>query len=134
VERIQLSILDSIQLIYQSQGVFIANKHIELVIKEMTRKVVIFSDANYCFLPGQTLDLFTVSYLNIFEKNRLYFFPIVLGISNIVRLNDSFITRFCFQELKSQLVIAILNKKIDWLRGLRENLFLCKLIPFGTGW
>lgn len=134
VERIRSLILFYLQVIYRSHEISILSKHIELVIREMTKRVIILFDDNSYFLPGQVINLLVVFRLSEFLLKNIGYLPVVLGITNIVRLNDSFVTGFCFQELAKHLVYSTITGKIDWLRGIRENSFLGNLVLFGTGW
>ena len=120
-----------------SQGVTIADKHIEVIIRQITSKVKITKSGSTLFLPGELIELKQIQYINeIMEKtNRkpASYQPILLGITKASLLTESFISAASFQETTKILTAAAIEGKIDWLRGLKENVIIGRLIPAGTG-
>nr|QWK41792.1 RNA polymerase beta'' subunit [Protohalopteris sp.] len=134
-KKLQSIIFNSVQAIYISQGVIIADKHLELVIKQMTNKVSLDYHGETNFLPGDILDLEQAKYINLCIKNnhKLVFRPIVLGITRSSLRTDGFLAAASFQETTRVLTQAAMQGKTDWLRGLKENAITGRLIPAGTG-
>ena len=134
IERIQKLLVNQIQSIYQSQGVAISNKHIEVIVKQMTCKVIIKDQKNSPILTGEILELNKVEILNKKFNQTLDYEPMIIGISKLSLINKSFISAASFQETSKILTKAAIEGKIDWLHGLKENVILTKLIPAGTGY
>lgn len=136
-KKIQIFILNSIQSIYKEQGVKIHDKHLEVIIKQMTTKVLITDGGNTPLLRREAIDLFHVEYINntVFqEKKRIAcYVPLLLGITKASLNNPSFISAASFQETTRILTKAAIEGQIDWLRGLKENIVIGHLIPSGTG-
>ena len=136
-KKVQLLILQSIQSVYKSQGVTIADKHIEIIIKQMTSKVQITRSGDTPLLPHEIIDLYHIKYINeimSFEKHQLaYYVPLVLGVTKASLNNPSFISAASFQETTRVLTKAAIEGRYDWLRGLKENIVIGQLIPAGTG-
>nr|YP_011007572.1 RNA polymerase beta'' subunit [Syringoderma abyssicola]WAM65001.1 RNA polymerase beta'' subunit [Syringoderma abyssicola] len=135
IKKIQTLLFNSVQAIYFSQGVIISNKHIELIIKEMTGKVYLEYPGETNFLPGDILDLEQANYINlsIQNNNKMSYRPILLGITKSSLKNDGFLAAASFQETTRVLTQAAIQGKTDWLRGLKENAITGRLIPAGTG-
>ena len=137
-KKIQLLILNAVQSVYQSQGVSIANKHLEVIIKQMTTKVLITHEGHTPLLPREVVDLYHIQYINqIIEahnKNPAYYVPLLLGITKAALNNPSFISAASFQETTRVLTKAAIEGRVDWLRGLKENIIIGHLIPSGTGY
>ena len=137
-KKIQLLILNAVQSVYQSQGVSIANKHLEVIIKQMTTKVLITHEGHTPLLPREVIDLYHIQYINqIVEANNkrpAYYVPFLLGITKSALNNPSFISAASFQETTRVLTKAAIEGRIDWLRGLKENIIIGHLIPSGTGY
>ena len=137
-KKIQLLILNAVQSVYQSQGVSIANKHLEVIIKQMTTKVLITHEGNTPLLPREVVDLYHIQYINkITEDNNkrpAYYVPLLLGITKAALNNPSFISAASFQETTRVLTKAAIEGRVDWLRGLKENIIIGHLIPSGTGY
>merc|ERR1712194_963509 len=137
-KKIQLLILNAVQSVYQSQGVSIANKHLEVIIKQMTTKVLITHEGNTPLLPREVIDLYHINYINDIVKNQRknlsYYVPLLLGITKAALNNPSFISAASFQETTKVLTKAALEGRLDWLRGLKENIIIGHLIPSGTGY
>jgi DNA-directed RNA polymerase subunit beta' len=136
-KKVQLFILDSVQSVYNSQGVSIDDKHLEIIIKQMTTKIVITSEGDSPLLPGEVIDLYHIQYINKIltteNKKVAYYVPLLLGITKAALNNPSFISAASFQETTRVLTKAAIEGRIDWLRGLKENIIVGHLIPAGTG-
>ena len=136
-KNIQLLLIQKVQQVYNSQGVSIADKHLEIIIKRISSKVQILSSGDSSLLPGEIVELKQVNYINITlaqaNKNLANYSPILLGITKASLLTDSFISAASFQETTKILTTAAIEGKIDWLRGLKENVIIGRLIPAGTG-
>nr|YP_009393719.1 RNA polymerase b''''-subunit [Caloglossa beccarii]ARW62281.1 RNA polymerase b''''-subunit [Caloglossa beccarii] len=135
--EIQLLLVKEIQLVYQSQGVDIADKHIEVIVKQMTSKVKIEDGGDSEYLPGEIIDLQKIEAinksLNLINKIQAVYYPILLGITKASLNTESFISAASFQETTKVLTEAAISGKLDWLRGLKENVIIGRLIPAGTG-
>nr|QCI06291.1 RNA polymerase b'-subunit [Dictyurus purpurascens] len=135
--EIQLLLIKEVQLVYQSQGVDIADKHVEVIIKQMTSKVKIENGGDTNFLPGEMVDLQKIESINhslkIMNKLQASYQPILLGITKASLNTESFISAASFQETTKVLTEAAICGKLDNLRGLKENVIIGRLIPAGTG-
>ena len=137
VKSIQLFLVNEIQKTYLAQGVQIADKHLEVIVRQMTSKVCISDSGNTTFLPGEILDLKKIeAIVKIAQEHNdeppLYY-PILLGITKAALNSDSFISAASFQETTRVLTEAAVEGKKDWLNGLKENVIIGRLIPAGTG-
>ena len=136
-KKVQLFILNSVQAVYQSQGVTINDKHLEVIIKQMTTKVLITYEADTPLLRREVIDLYHIQYINEImlheHKQPAYYIPLLLGITKAALNNPSFISAASFQETTRVLTKAAIEGRIDWLRGLKENIIIGHLIPAGTG-
>nr|YP_009367396.1 beta'' subunit of RNA polymerase [Sarcinofilum mucosum]ARK14430.1 beta'' subunit of RNA polymerase [Sarcinofilum mucosum] len=135
IEFIQHYIIDGIQNVYQSQGVNISDKHIEIIVKQMTSKVKILEPQNCGLLRGDIVDLEWVETMNRYftSLNKVKYEPVVLGITKAALDRKGFISAASFQETIKILTNATLLQRRDYLRGLKENVILGHLIPSGTG-
>jgi len=137
-KKIQLLILNAVQSVYESQGVSIANKHLEVIIKQMTTKVLITHEGHTPLLPREVVDLYHIQYINeiieAHDKRPAYYVPLLLGITKAALNNPSFISAASFQETTRVLTKAAIEGRVDWLRGLKENIIIGHLIPSGTGY
>ena len=136
-KNVQLLLIQKVQQVYNSQGVNIADKHLEIIIRRITSKVQIKGAGESLLLPGEIVDLKQIEYINLilkksFKKVATYQ-PILLGITKASLLTDSFISAASFQETTKILTSAAIEGKIDWLRGLKENVIIGRLIPVGSG-
>nr|YP_009399103.1 RNA polymerase b''''-subunit [Taenioma perpusillum]ARW68500.1 RNA polymerase b''''-subunit [Taenioma perpusillum] len=135
--EIQILLVKEVQFVYQSQGVDIADKHIEVIVKQMTSKVKIENGGDTEFLPGEIIDLQKIESINkslkLMSKKQAFYQPILLGITKASLNTDSFISAASFQETTKVLTEAAISGKLDWLRGLKENVIIGRLIPAGTG-
>ena len=134
VRQVQNYILKEVKKVYQSQGIEISDKHIEVMIRQMLRKVVV--------LEGNDTDLNSGVQISLTEINRqallsgktpATFKPVLLGISKASVETDSFLSAASFQETTKVLTDAAIKGKKDYLIGLKENVIIGKLIPAGTG-
>ena len=137
IKKVQGVILNLIQSVYQSQGVTISDKHLEVIIKQMTTKVKIAHEGDTPLLANELIDLQQIKYINESiqtDKNKPAFYqPVLLGITKASLNTDSFISAASFQETTRVLTKAAIEGKVDWLRGLKENVIIGRLIPAGTG-
>ena len=137
LRKIQSCLLNSIQSVYFSQGVTISDKHIEVIIKQMTSKVKIKDIGKSGILRNEYINLQQVYNINkILKKTKtkeMTYEPVLLGITKASLTNQSFISAASFQETVRILTLASIQGKIDWLRGLKENVIIGRLIPAGTG-
>nr|QCI07560.1 RNA polymerase b'-subunit [Nitophyllum punctatum] len=135
--EIQLFLVKEVQLVYQSQGVDISDKHIEVIVKQMTSKVKIESGGNTDYLPGEIVEFQKIDAINkslvLSQQISAIYQPILLGITKASLNTDSFISAASFQETTKVLTEAAISGKLDWLRGLKENVIIGRLIPAGTG-
>ena len=136
-KNIQLLLIQKVQQVYNSQGVNIADKHLEVIVRRITSKVQIIDNGNSFLLPGEIIELKQIEYINlILEKSfnsLIAYSPILLGITKASLMTESFIAAASFQETTRILTTAAIEGKIDWLRGLKENVIIGRLIPVGTG-
>ena len=140
-QKIQQILVENIQRVYLSQGVTIADKHLEIVVKQMTSKVKILEGNYTSFLPGELIDLDRVENDNLGIKYAYFgqlhlqaeYKPIILGITKASLETESFISAASFQETTRILSGAAIKGKTDFLRGLKERVILGDLIPAGTG-
>nr|YP_009541564.1 RNA polymerase beta'' subunit [Synarthrophyton chejuense]AYR05573.1 RNA polymerase beta'' subunit [Synarthrophyton chejuense] len=137
IQEIQLMLIREVQLVYQSQGVDISDKHIEVIVRQMTSKVKIEKGGHTNHLPGEMIELQKIEsinkILNMMSKDTALYHPILLGITKASLNTESFISAASFQETTKVLTEAAISGKLDWLRGLKENVIIGRLIPAGTG-
>mgnify|MGYP001637918521 FL=1 len=137
VKGVQAYMLTEVQNTYRSQGVEIADKHIEVIIRQMLRKVQIEDAGDTSMLPGELIDIFRFERENedtilaggqpAVAKRKL------LGITKAALATDSFLSAASFQETTRVLTEAAIKGKVDPLVGLKENVIIGKLIPAGIG-
>nr|YP_010564971.1 RNA polymerase beta'' subunit [Chlamydomonas chlamydogama]UZA61970.1 RNA polymerase beta'' subunit [Chlamydomonas chlamydogama] len=132
--KIQQIIVDGVQRVYRSQGVTIADKHLEVIVKQMTSKVKITEGGQTGFFPGEIVDLYLVEEVNHILTKKVQYEPLVLGITRASLEVDSFLSAASFQQTTKVLSKAALSRKKDFLKGLKENVILGNLIPAGTGY
>ena len=125
------------QKVYKSQGVDIHDKHIELIVRQMLKKVRIENSGDTDFLPGQMVDRMALERENARVKKekgeQATYEPIILGITKASLATESFLSAASFQETTKVLTDAAIEGKIDRLLGLKENVIIGKLIPAATG-
>ncbi len=133
----QRFLVEQVQSVYQSQGIDISDKHIEVIVRQMTSKVRIDDGGDTTMLPGELLELRQVEQVNeamaITGAAPARYTPVLLGITKASLNTDSFISAASFQETTRVLTEAAIEGKSDWLRGLKENVIIGRLIPAGTG-
>ena len=132
--KIQQIIVDGVQRVYRSQGVSIADKHLEVIVKQMTSKVRIIEGGQTGFFPGEVVDLSFVEQVNTLLMKKITYEPLVLGITKASLEVDSFLSAASFQQTTRVLSNSAISKKKDFLKGLKENVILGNLIPAGTGY
>ncbi|NJN96289.1 MAG: DNA-directed RNA polymerase subunit beta' [Anaerolineales bacterium] len=137
-EAAQLYLLEEVQKVYRSQGVPINDKHIEVIVRQMTNKVRIVTSGDSDYLPGELLDYQKFQNMNqdliAHSKRPASGRPILLGITKAALSTDSFLSASSFQHTINVLAQAAIEGKRDELFGLKENVILGKLIPAGTGY
>ena len=136
-KSVQDYILKEVQSVYRSQGVDINDKHVEIIVNQMLRKVRILSSGDTSFLPGECVDMLTLDEENskVLENGGVPAIAkrILLGITKAALATESFLSAASFQETSKVLTDAAIHNKIDPLMGLKENVIIGKLIPAGTG-
>ena len=140
---VQNYIITEVQKVYRLQGVDINDKHIEVIVRQMMRKVKVEDAGDTGFMSGQTYDKNEVLYENEQIKKRIAngeeglreatFTQLLLGITKAALATDSFLSAASFQETTRVLTDAAIKGKVDPLVGLKENVILGKIIPAGTG-
>ncbi len=137
VKGVQDYILHEVQSVYRSQGVDINDKHVEIIVRQMMRKVRIENCGDTQMLPGELVDMFTFEDENeraIQNGGRPATAKrVLLGITKAALSTDSFLSAASFQETARVLTEAAIKSKVDPLIGLKENVIIGKLIPAGTG-
>ncbi|WP_320673946.1 DNA-directed RNA polymerase subunit beta' [Prochlorococcus sp. MIT 1341] len=137
IAKLQHCLVNEVQNVYKSQGVAIDDKHIEVIVRQMTSKVRIEDAGDTTLLPGELIELRQVEDTNqamsITGGAPAEFTPVLLGITKASLNTDSFISAASFQETTRVLTEAAIEGKSDWLRGLKENVIIGRLIPAGTG-
>ena len=137
VKGVQDYILHEVQSVYRSQGVDINDKHVEIIVRQMMRKVRIENCGDTDMLPGELVDMFTFEDENLkaLEKGGKPATAkrVLLGITKAALSTDSFLSAASFQETARVLTEAAIKNKVDPLIGLKENVIIGKLIPAGTG-
>lgn len=132
--KIQQLIVDGVQRVYRLQGVSIVDKHLEVIVRQMTTKVQIIHGAQTGFFPGELVNLHLVERMNKFLMVKIRYEPIVLGITRASLEVDSFLSASSFQQTTKILALASISRKKDFLKGLKENILVGNLIPSGTGY
>jgi DNA-directed RNA polymerase subunit beta' len=136
-KKLQEYLVNEVQEVYRLQGVNINDKHIEVIVRQMLRKMVIEDAGDTKFLPGQQVD--KIWYV---EENKRVVkkkgkpasaMPILLGITKASLNTESFISAASFQETTRVLTESAASGRTDYLRGLKENIIMGHLIPAGTG-
>jgi len=130
-------LVDEVQEVYRLQGVKINDKHIEIIVRQMLRKVKVLDNGDTRFLSGESVERFAYE-----EENRKVLAnggqaatcePLLLGITKASLTTESFISAASFQETTKVLTEAAITGKVDYLKGLKENVIMGRLIPAGTG-
>ena len=130
-------IVDEVQKVYRSQGVEISDKHIEIIVRQMMRKIEVVTQGDTQLLPGSEVSIQTFMDANremiLAGKALAVGKPILLGITRAALRSDSFLSAASFQETTRVLTDAAIKGKVDELHGLKENVLIGGLIPAGTG-
>ena len=133
----QVNIVEEVHTVYRSQGVDIHDKHIEVIVHQMTRRVTIIDSGDTDLLPGELVDNARFREIN---RNTVknggkpaVGRPALMGITKASLATDSWLSAASFQETTRVLTEAALSEKVDDLKGLKENVIIGKLIPAGTG-
>jgi DNA-directed RNA polymerase subunit beta' len=136
-DAVQRYLIDEVQEVYRSQGVSINDKHIEVIARQMLRKLRVDQTGDTEMLPGELVDRFEFE-----DKNRQVLaeggepstaLPVLLGVTKASLNTESFLAAASFQETTKVLTEAAISGKVDKLLGLKENVIIGKLIPAGTG-
>ena len=143
VHAVQDYIISEVQKVYRLQGVDINDKHIEVIVRQMLRKVKIEESGSSYLLPGTLIDKRKVETINEELRERMAngepdvelvtTAPVLQGITKASSSSDSFLSAASFQETTKALTDAAIRGKSDMLYGLKENVIIGKLIPAGTG-
>jgi DNA-directed RNA polymerase subunit beta' len=137
IRETQVYLVDEVQKVYRDQGVSIHDKHIELIVRQMTRRVGVQEPGDADFLPGERVDSKTFRDTNrrmVEEGKRpAEGRPEIMGITKASLATDSWLSAASFQETTRVLTEAAIDGKSDSLIGLKENIIIGKLIPAGTG-
>lgn len=137
IRGVQNYILQEVQRVYRNQGVEINDKHIEVMIRQMLRKIRIVDAGDTTLLPGAFVDIHEYEEANkealLQDKEPAVAKPVLLGITKASLETDSFLSAASFQETTRVLTDAAIKGKVDQLLGLKENVIIGKLIPAGTG-
>ncbi|KZE37371.1 DNA-directed RNA polymerase subunit beta' [Bhargavaea cecembensis] len=137
VKTVQEYLLKEVQKVYRMQGVEISDKHVEVMVRQMMRKVRVIEAGETDLLPGTLLDIhqFTEANFDAIRDGRLPATsrPVILGITKASLETESFLSAASFQETTRVLTDAAIKGKMDELLGLKENVIIGKLVPAGTG-
>nr|YP_010139608.1 RNA polymerase beta'' subunit [Gynura cusimbua]QQK55823.1 RNA polymerase beta'' subunit [Gynura cusimbua] len=134
IAQSRISLVNKIQKVYRSQGVQIHNRHIEIIVRQITSKVLVSEDGmSNVFLPGELIGLLRAERTGRALEEAICYRAILLGITRASLNTQSFISEASFQETARVLAKAALRGRIDWLKGLKENVVLGGMIPVGTG-
>ena len=140
LKEVQEIVLREVQLVYKGQGVNIADKHIEIILRNLTTRVQIVNSNNTNFLPGELIyPQQLIILLNLLESNQYFslenidIMPAFIGLSACGRGSSSFIASSSFQNTRKVLTATVINHSSDWLRGLKSHIIVGSRIPAGTG-
>nr|YP_009426938.1 RNA polymerase beta'' subunit [Hypodematium crenatum]ASU95614.1 RNA polymerase beta'' subunit [Hypodematium crenatum] len=134
MEHCQLILINEIREVYESQGVQISDKHLEIIIWQLTSKVVASEDGiTNVFFPGELVELSQAERMNRVLKRPIFYEPIILGMTKASLNTTSFLSEASLQETTRVLAKAALRGRIDRLKGLKENVILGDAVPIGTG-
>lgn len=138
LQKVQSFLVNEVQSVYQSQGIDISDKHTEVIVRQMSSKCRIDDGGDTTMLPGELVEIYQVEQVNeamaITGGAPAQYTPVLLGITKASLNTDSFISAASFQETTRVLTEAAIEGKSDWLRGLKENVIIGRLIPAGTGY
>ncbi|CAI8582986.1 unnamed protein product [Vicia faba] len=130
IAQSRISLVNKIQKVYRSQGVHIHNRHIEIIVRQITSKVLVSEDGmSNVFLPGELIGLLRAERMGRALEEPICYRALLLGITKTSLNTQSFISEASFQETARVLAKAALRGRIDWLKGLKENVVLGGMIP-----
>jgi len=130
----RISLINKVQKVYRSQGVQIHNRHIEIIVRQITSKVLVSEDEmSNVFSPGELIGLLRAERMGRALEEAICYQAVLLGITRASMNTQSFISEASFQETARVLAKAALLGRIDWLKGLKENVVLGGMIPVGSG-
>nr|YP_009258535.1 beta'' subunit of RNA polymerase [Netrium digitus]ANI25529.1 beta'' subunit of RNA polymerase [Netrium digitus] len=148
----QIETVDQVQTVYLSQGVRISDKHVEIIVRQMTSKVIIVENADPTstsvkgivrvaypheatgvFFPGELIDLSRAESINRVLSKPIACKPILLGMTKASLNTNSFLSEASFERTIAVLSRSALQGRTDWLKGLKENVLVSNIIPAGTG-
>jgi len=142
-KAVQNYIINEVQKVYRLQGVDINDKHIEVIVRQMLRKVKVEESGSSYLLPGTLVDSKKIDEINEelqaridageYDVQLVQISPVLQGITKASSNSDSFMSAASFQETTKALTDAAISGKSDRLLGLKENVIIGKLIPAGTG-
>ena len=135
--KFQLILANSIQAIYQSQGVTISSKHVEIIVRQLTSKLIIMTSGSSPLLPGELISVSLLSdickTLTSHGKYKIPTFePKLVSATNSSLTKDGFLSAAGFQETRKILTRAAIEGRTDWLRGLKESIMSGRIIPAGS--
>ncbi len=143
IEAVQNYIINEVQKVYRLQGVDINDKHIEVIVRQMLRKIKVEDSGSSYLLPGSLVDKKEIDAINAELQQRIddgefgvtlvTTVPVLQGITKASSSSESFLSAASFQETTKALTDAAIRGKSDYLQGLKENVIIGKLIPAGTG-
>ncbi|HEY8664907.1 MAG TPA: DNA-directed RNA polymerase subunit beta' [Propionibacteriaceae bacterium] len=137
VRRVQEHLVEEVQQVYRTQGAPIHDKHIEIIIRQMLRRITVIESGDTSMLPGELVDRQSYETENravVTEGSQpAQGRPVLMGITKASLATESWLSAASFQETTKVLTDAAIHAKSDSLRGLKENVILGKLIPAGTG-
>ena len=137
VETVQQYIIKEVQKVYAKEGVPINDKHLEIIINQMTKRLIVKLEGDTELLPGQLISANQYAQANkealLSGKKPAVAVPILLGITKAALRSDSFLSAASFQETTRVLTEAAIRGQVDHLQGLKENVIIGGLIPAGTG-
>ena len=143
IEAVQNYIINEVQKVYRLQGVDINDKHIEVIVRQMLRKIKVEDSGSSYLLPGSLVDKKEIDDINSELQQRIddgelgvslvTTVPVLQGITKASSSSESFLSAASFQETTKALTDAAIKGKSDYLQGLKENVIIGKLIPAGTG-
>ena len=137
VTEVQKYIVKEVQKVYKGNAIDVSDKHIEVIVRQMLRKMMVIDAGDTDLLPGTKVDVIKFTEKNqealLNGKRPAYGAPIVLGITKAALDTESFLSAASFQETTRVLTDAAIKGKVDFLHGLKENVMVGKLIPAGTG-
>ncbi|MGI8967666.1 MAG: hypothetical protein ACR2GA_00980 [Chloroflexota bacterium] len=136
-ERVSMFLVDEVQRVYKNQGVPINDKHVEVIVRQMLRKVRVDTPGDTEMLPGELVDRFKYEMMNAAVLAQggepATATTVLLGVTKASLTTDSFLAAASFQDTTKILTDAAIAGQVDRLVGLKENVIIGKLIPAGTG-